>query len=123
MEVEPQHDLKCRRYAYIGKWNFPDQTIQVFIENEILGNTLITYANLDYVLEKSTFESINSNPRVNLDETKLVTLVSSVANGNCFFKFHEKILAQQAEDEGDNPVLPSLKAFLEVNSDNEMTLK
>ncbi|XP_052247815.1 UPF0415 protein C7orf25 homolog [Dreissena polymorpha] len=68
---------------------------------------------VDYVLEKSTFESINSNPRVNLDETKLVTLVSSVANGNCFFKFHEKILAQQAEDEGDNPVLPSLKAFLE----------
>ncbi|KAH3715683.1 hypothetical protein DPMN_058395, partial [Dreissena polymorpha] len=113
MDVEPQQDVKCRRYANIGKWNFPDQTIQVFIENEILGNTLINYADLDSVLEKSTFESINSNPRVNLDVTTLITLVSSVANGNCFFKFHEKILAQQAEDERDNPVLPTLKDFLE----------
>ncbi|XP_061185667.1 UPF0415 protein C7orf25 homolog [Saccostrea echinata] len=55
----------------------------------------------------------NDSEKVNLDITTLITLVSSVTHGGCQFEFPEKILAQQATEERQEPVLPKLRTFLQ----------
>ena len=55
----------------------------------------------------------NSCQRINLDITTLVALVSSMTNGGSNFIFQEDVLTQQAEEERQEPTLPSLRAFLD----------
>ncbi|KAH9520077.1 hypothetical protein Btru_059893 [Bulinus truncatus] len=51
-------------------------------------------------------------PRVNLDITSLIALVSSVTNGRCYLVFRDKVLTQQAMEERETPILPMLTDFL-----------
>ncbi|KAM8838198.1 UPF0415 protein C7orf25 homolog isoform 1-T2 [Synchiropus picturatus] len=51
--------------------------------------------------------------RVNLDITTLITYVSSLSHGRCFFSFREPVLTEQAAQERQQPMLPSLDAFME----------
>ncbi|KAM9789805.1 UPF0415 protein C7orf25 homolog [Neosynchiropus ocellatus] len=51
--------------------------------------------------------------RVNLDITTLITYVSSLSHGRCYFSFREPVLTEQAAQERQQPVLPSLDAFME----------
>ncbi|KAK1875296.1 UPF0415 protein C7orf25 [Dissostichus eleginoides] len=51
--------------------------------------------------------------RVNLDITTLISCVSSLSHGGCFFSFREGVLTEQAAQERLSPVLPQLRAFME----------
>ncbi|XP_038616226.1 UPF0415 protein C7orf25 homolog isoform X2 [Tachyglossus aculeatus] len=51
-------------------------------------------------------------PRVNLDITTLITYVSALSYGGCYFVFREKVLTEQAGRERKEPVLPRLEAFM-----------
>ncbi|XP_069776740.1 UPF0415 protein C7orf25 homolog isoform X2 [Narcine bancroftii] len=50
--------------------------------------------------------------RVNLDITTLITFVSAVSHGGCYFIFKEKVLTEQAAQEREESVLPKLQAFM-----------
>ncbi|KAM4727492.1 UPF0415 protein C7orf25 homolog isoform 1-T2 [Anableps anableps] len=51
--------------------------------------------------------------RVNLDITTLITYVSSLSHGRCYFSFREPVLTEQAAQERRQQVLPQLHAFME----------
>ncbi|KAJ0012304.1 hypothetical protein NQD34_013279 [Periophthalmus magnuspinnatus] len=51
-------------------------------------------------------------PRVNLDVSTLLSLVSSLTHGGCGLVFQEVVLTDQAADERRAPVLPVLEAFM-----------
>eukprot|EP00061_Rhincodon_typus_P007677 g29616.t1 len=50
--------------------------------------------------------------RVNLDITTLISFVSAVSHGGCYFIFKEKVLTEQASHEREESVLPKLQAFM-----------
>lgn len=50
--------------------------------------------------------------RVNLDITTLITYVSALSYGGCYFIFKEKVLTEQAVQEREESVLPSLEEFM-----------
>nr|XP_056713706.1 UPF0415 protein C7orf25 homolog [Euleptes europaea] len=50
--------------------------------------------------------------RVNLDITTLITYVSALSYGGCNFIFKEKVLTEQAVQEREERVLPSLEEFM-----------
>lgn len=50
--------------------------------------------------------------RVNLDITTLITYVSALSYGGCYFIFKEKVLTEQAMQEREESVLPSLEEFM-----------
>nr|XP_006002180.2 PREDICTED: UPF0415 protein C7orf25 homolog isoform X2 [Latimeria chalumnae] len=50
--------------------------------------------------------------RVNLDITTLITYVSSLSHGGCYFIFKEKVLTEQAAEERQEKVLPQLEEFM-----------
>jgi hypothetical protein len=74
-----------------------------------------------HIADSQGQESVNSvnfiaHPdinKVNLDVTTMIVLVSNVCHGHCNYKFQEDILNQQAANEREKPVLPSIYAFLE----------
>ncbi|XP_072009442.1 UPF0415 protein C7orf25 homolog [Engystomops pustulosus] len=51
--------------------------------------------------------------RVNLDITTLITYVSALSHGGCYFIFKEKVLTEQAAQERQEEVLPLLDSFME----------
>lgn len=51
-------------------------------------------------------------PRVNLDISTLLSLVSSLTHGGCGLVFKEVVLTEQAADERRAPVLPILEEFM-----------
>ncbi|XP_061442890.1 UPF0415 protein C7orf25 homolog isoform X2 [Rhineura floridana] len=50
--------------------------------------------------------------RVNLDITTLITYVSALSYGGCYFIFKEKVLSEQALQEREESVLPLLEEFM-----------
>ncbi|XP_062972068.1 UPF0415 protein C7orf25 homolog [Elgaria multicarinata webbii] len=50
--------------------------------------------------------------RVNLDITTLITYVSALSYGGCYFIFKEKVLSEQAVQEREESVLPILEEFM-----------
>ncbi|XP_054847657.1 UPF0415 protein C7orf25 homolog [Eublepharis macularius] len=50
--------------------------------------------------------------RVNLDITTLITYVSALSYGGCYLVFKEKVLTEQAAQEREESVLPSLEEFM-----------
>ncbi|XP_025018886.1 UPF0415 protein C7orf25 homolog isoform X2 [Python bivittatus] len=50
--------------------------------------------------------------RVNLDITTLITYVSALSYGGCYFVFKEKVLTEQALQERGESVLPQLEEFM-----------
>jgi len=52
-------------------------------------------------------------PRVNLDITTLICLVSNLCFGGCHYSFTEKILSEQAEQERAHPVLQEIQDFIQ----------
>ncbi|NWZ95918.1 CG025 protein, partial [Nesospiza acunhae] len=56
---------------------------------------------------------VNVCNRVNLDITTLITYVSALSYGGCYFVFKEKVLTEQAAQERRERVLPQLKEFME----------
>ncbi|CAI5788077.1 Hypothetical predicted protein [Podarcis lilfordi] len=50
--------------------------------------------------------------RVNLDITTLITYVSALSYGGCYFIFKEKVLTEQAVQEREESVLPLLEDFM-----------
>ncbi|XP_077159668.1 UPF0415 protein C7orf25 homolog [Paroedura picta] len=50
--------------------------------------------------------------RVNLDITTLITYVSALSYGGCYFTFREKVLTEQAMQEREESVLPGLEEFM-----------
>lgn len=83
-----------------------------FIETELLLNPLVDYSVLGTLIPSNEINFLESIERINLDVTALITLVSSVSHGGCYFKFGETILSEQAAEERKNPVLPKLQTFL-----------
>ncbi|XP_048385207.1 UPF0415 protein C7orf25 homolog [Stegostoma tigrinum] len=55
---------------------------------------------------------VESCSRVNLDITTLISFVSAVSHGGCYFIFKEKVLTEQASQEREESVLPKLQAFM-----------
>ncbi|XP_021243887.1 UPF0415 protein C7orf25 homolog [Numida meleagris] len=51
--------------------------------------------------------------RVNLDITTLITYVSALSYGGCYFIFREKVLTEQAAQERRERVLPQLEEFMD----------
>ncbi|NXJ13495.1 CG025 protein, partial [Odontophorus gujanensis] len=56
---------------------------------------------------------VNVCNRVNLDITTLITYVSALSYGGCYFIFKEKVLTEQAAQERRERVLPQLEEFME----------
>lgn len=56
---------------------------------------------------------VNVCNRVNLDITTLITYVSALSYGGCYFIFKEKVLTEQAAQERRDRVLPQLEEFME----------
>ncbi|XP_048808213.1 UPF0415 protein C7orf25 homolog isoform X1 [Lagopus muta] len=56
---------------------------------------------------------VNVCNRVNLDITTLITYVSALSYGGCYFIFREKVLTEQAAQERRDRVLPQLEEFME----------
>jgi len=51
--------------------------------------------------------------KVNLDVTALIALVSNICHGACNLVFIDTVLSEQAAEEREKPVLPSLQVFLQ----------
>ncbi|XP_070586194.1 UPF0415 protein C7orf25 homolog [Erythrolamprus reginae] len=59
-----------------------------------------------------TMLKINTCSRVNLDITTLITYVSALSYGGCYFIFKEKVLTEQALHERCDSVLPRMEEFM-----------
>lgn len=57
---------------------------------------------------------IDTCNRVNLDITTLITYVSALSYGGCYFVFKEKVLTEQAVQEREEKVLPPLEEFMKA---------
>ncbi|XP_056007687.1 UPF0415 protein C7orf25 homolog isoform X4 [Ostrea edulis] len=85
----------------------------VFSEMNLLHTLIFSLPSFVCLSDKASGYSEVGIERVNLDITTLITLVSSVTHDGCHFEFSEKILALQAAEERQEPVLPKLKKFLQ----------
>ncbi|WAQ93916.1 CG025-like protein [Mya arenaria] len=101
-----------KRDFILAKWTFGGESMLNFIEDELLINPLVDYSPMVSVLKQSKINTVDRISRVNLDVTALITLVSAVAHGGCYFRFKEKILSEQASEERESPVLRKLTSFL-----------
>ncbi|XP_015674843.1 UPF0415 protein C7orf25 homolog [Protobothrops mucrosquamatus] len=59
-----------------------------------------------------TLLKVNTCNRVNLDITSLITYISALNYGGCYFIFKEKVLTEQALQERCESVLPQLEEFM-----------
>lgn len=96
----------------IDKWNFGSTVVLAFVQAELLINPVLDFSVLAMIVAGNEINTIERIGKVNLDITALITLVSSVSHGGCYFRFREKILSEQAAEERCDPVLPKLQAFL-----------
>lgn len=94
----------------LSETSVPD--ITCFIHTELIQHPVADYSSLDEIVSQTSQCSVDSIKKINLDITALITLVSSVSHGQCYYHFNDKILNEQAEEERRNPVLPNLEAFL-----------
>lgn len=92
------------------KWTA--MSLDEFIVSELVTSNTVDYSQLDGILTENNIHSIASIGKVNLDVTSLITLVSSVAHGRCYYKFKEPILCEQAAEERVDPVMPKLQKFI-----------
>lgn len=108
-------DLGSRenRHTYSTAWETDSHSVLKFIETELLLKPLVDYSSIGGLLAHNEINFIASIEKVNLDVTALITLVSAVCHGNCYFKFREDILTDQAAEERKDPVLPKLNNFLD----------
>ena len=101
-----------RKHCFnLDKWK--TASVISFIQSELLLNPLVDFHSIRDMLADNKLNSIDKIDRINLDITALITLVSAVAHGGCYFRFKEKILSEQAAEERMDPVLPKLQAFIE----------
>lgn len=94
------------------KWNLGGPSVLSFIRRELLVNPILDFCVLGRKVTANEMNNIDKIRKVNLDITALITLVSAVSHGGCYFLFREKILSEQATEERTNPVLPKLLEFL-----------
>ncbi|KAI1242982.1 hypothetical protein IHE44_0000547 [Lamprotornis superbus] len=80
---------------------------------ELLQVTRVDRENLVASIAFPTQIKVNVCNRVNLDITTLITYVSALSYGGCYFVFKEKVLTEQAAQERRERVLPQLKEFME----------
>ncbi|NWH40701.1 CG025 protein, partial [Chloropsis hardwickii] len=80
---------------------------------ELLQVTRVDRENLVARIAFPTQIKVNVCNRVNLDITTLITYVSALSYGGCYFVFKEKVLTEQAAQERRERVLPQLKEFME----------
>ncbi|XP_062578859.1 UPF0415 protein C7orf25 homolog [Saccostrea cucullata] len=104
---EPSADLNCDITSSTSSLSKNDP---LFSDLDLLGSLISCLPRFDCL---SHCTKGNDSKKVNLDITTLITLVSSVTHDGCHFEFSEKILAQQAAEEREEPVLPKLKKFLQ----------
>ncbi|XP_045168917.2 UPF0415 protein C7orf25 homolog [Mercenaria mercenaria] len=95
----------------LDKWN--NTSVLHFIRSELLLNHVLDFHVIRRILADNEINSIDKIRKINLDITALITLVSAVSHGGCYYRFREKILSEQAAEERVDPVLPKLQAFLE----------
>lgn len=92
--------------------NWTSLALTEFIARELLTSNTVDYSQLDGILTENSMHSIDSIGKINLDVTSLITLVSAVAHGKCYFRFKEPILTEQAAEERRDPVMPKLQKFI-----------
>ncbi|NXP21737.1 CG025 protein, partial [Scytalopus superciliaris] len=80
---------------------------------EPLQVTRVDRENLVASIAFPTQIKVNVCNRVNLDITTLITYVSALSYGGCYFVFKEKVLTEQAAQERRERVLPQLEEFME----------
>ncbi|NXK87892.1 CG025 protein, partial [Formicarius rufipectus] len=80
---------------------------------ELLQVTRVDRENLVASIAFPTQVKVNVCNRVNLDITTLITYVSALSYGGCYFVFKEKVLTEQAAQERRERVLPQLQEFME----------
>ncbi|NXN93469.1 CG025 protein, partial [Rhinopomastus cyanomelas] len=81
--------------------------------SELLQVTRVDRENLVASIAFPTQIKVNACSRVNLDITTLITYVSALSYGGCYFNFKEKVLTEQAAQERRERVLPQLEMFME----------
>ncbi|XP_005287358.1 UPF0415 protein C7orf25 homolog isoform X1 [Chrysemys picta bellii] len=79
---------------------------------EVLQVTRVDRENLVASIAFPTEIKVDVCNRVNLDITTLITYVSSLSYGGCYFSFKEKVLTEQAAQERKERVLPQLEDFM-----------
>lgn len=94
-------------------WDMDDRSVLSFIETELLLKPLVDYSVLGAILADSRINFMETIQKINLDVTALITLVSSVSHGCCYFRFRESILSDQASEERTDPVLPKINKFMQ----------
>ncbi|NWU99203.1 CG025 protein, partial [Upupa epops] len=81
--------------------------------SEFLQGTRVDRDNLVARIAFPTQIKVSACNRVNLDITTLITYVSALSYGGCYFNFREKVLTEQAAQERRERVLPQLEMFME----------
>ncbi|WAQ93927.1 hypothetical protein MAR_006398, partial [Mya arenaria] len=89
-----QNELPEKSDFIIAKWTFGGVSMLNFIDDDLLINPLVDFSPMVSVLQQSKINTVDRIARVNLDLTALITLVSVVAHGGCYFRFKEKILCE-----------------------------
>ncbi|KYO43175.1 hypothetical protein Y1Q_0017503 [Alligator mississippiensis] len=79
---------------------------------ELLQVTSVDRENLVASVAFPTAIKVDVCNRVNLDITTLITYVSALSYGGCYFIFREKVLTEQAAQERKERVLPQLEDFM-----------
>jgi hypothetical protein len=110
-EIDTGKNLISKNYFNLDKWK--NTSVLSFVQSELLLNPVVDFHSIRHMLADNKLTSIDKIGRINLDITALITLVSAVAHGGCYFRFKEKILSEQAAEEREDPVLPKLNAFIE----------
>ncbi|XP_060575092.1 UPF0415 protein C7orf25 homolog [Ruditapes philippinarum] len=110
-EIDTGKNLISKNYFNLDKWK--NTSVLSFVQSELLLNPVVDFHSIRHMLADNELTSIDKIGRINLDITALITLVSAVAHGGCYFRFKEKILSEQAAEEREDPVLPKLNAFIE----------
>lgn len=81
-------------------------------DGEHLQETKVDRDNLIARVAFPTEIRVDTCNRVNLDITTLITYVSALSYGSCYFIFKEKVLTEQAIQEREERVLPLLEEFM-----------
>lgn len=85
-------------------------------ESEDEGESLqVTKVDRDNLIASVAFPTeirVDLCNRVNMDITTLITYVSALSYGGCYFIFKEKVLTEQATEEREESVLPLLEEFM-----------
>ncbi|XP_008335689.1 UPF0415 protein C7orf25 homolog [Cynoglossus semilaevis] len=115
-DSEKEEDEEVVEEPEVEEWKKEKEKVAEDEQDDDTWSSELTSVDRSTVLARLAFPAqvqVKECLRVNLDITTLITYVSSLSHGRCYFTFKEPVLTEQAAQERHQQVLPQLDDFME----------